>query len=567
MASLVDFGRLGRGLLLVALVGVIAGCTSGGEPSSIPPTTAIPGIAEPAGLEVDEFGIVDISAITAGFVPEITEGDIEVAESDSGTLYIYSFPTRELTDGVTVDLQARWDPVEDGLQPGLEWKLAGDEASPSEFGFVVSIPKSFGASPSDMTFDPQPTEIVDADVVAKWTVDPIKNPIVTALSGQLVQQGDPAAVIMMILDRLNDQRIHAELTACHSSFRDAETIPQCYLAVVTRNARHFGTQSCDILEKMIVAASADDLSTESYHGFAAACGTVVELASSGATGGCERLADDSEAYAGCLIHVSRLMMGECPIGDALERQICVYDIAVALEFSAACNVIERLGSTEMANDCRATTEKDPKYCARTNDATLRASCCEVFRGTDAFETCLGTQPDITTTTGAQDTTTTVVEATATTEPGEEDLPPAIPAGVYTGSFDARLMADVIGQDSGIPEINTMTIGIDGEGLVSGHLHVHQEGLFLGCTGAMSDWVGTVDPGQIIGPRLPLTVTAMTKTMETSPFYATWADAQCLTSPEIEYNQGPLSLVFDTIQGGSLSGVAQDYVPFELQLVP
>ncbi len=113
----------------------------------------------------------------------------------------------------------------------------------------------------------------------------------------------------------------------------------------------------------------------------------------------------------------------------------------------------------------------------------------------------------------------------------------------------------------------MTIGIDGEGLVSGHLHVHQEGLFLGCTGAMSDWVGTVDPGQIIGPRLPLTVTAMTKTMETSPFYATWADAQCLTSPEIEYNQGPLSLVFDTIQGGSLSGVAQDYVPFELQLVP
>jgi hypothetical protein len=84
---------------------------------------------------------------------------------------------------------------------------------------------------------------------------------------------------------------------------------------------------------------------------------------------------------------------------------------------------------------------------------------------------------------------------------------------------------------------------------------------------MSDWVGTVNPGQIIGPRLPPTVIATTKTKKAVLLYATWADAQCLTSPEIEYNQGPLSLVFDTIQGGSLSGVAEDYVPFELQLVP
>jgi hypothetical protein len=129
------------------------------------------------------------------------------------------------------------------------------------------------------------------------------------------------------------------------------------------------------------------------------------------------------------------------------------------------------------------------------------------------------------------------------------------------------MADVIAQDFGTPQINTMTIGIDAEGRVSGDLHIHQEGQFMGCPGAMSDWAGIVDSGQIIGPHLPLTVVATTKTMETVPFDATWADAQCLPSPEIEYNQGPLSLVFDTINGGRLSGVAEDYVPFELQLVP
>ncbi|MCK5806470.1 MAG: hypothetical protein KAI66_26800, partial [Lentisphaeria bacterium] len=428
MASVVKFGRLGRGLLLVVLVGVIAGCGSSddaSQPPSDPLETASSANAKPASLEVDEFGIVDIPAITGGFTPEITEGDIEITEGDVGTSYSYTFPTRELTGGVKVDLQARWDPVGDGLQPGLEWKLAGDGTSPSEFGFVVSIPKSFGESPAEIAFDPQPTAIIDADVVAKWTVDPIKNPIITALSSQLVQRGDPSVVIMMILEHLNTQRIHAELTACHSPFRDAETVPQCYLAVVTQNAQHFGTQSCDILQKMLVAASADDLGTRSYHGFSAACGTVVELASSGATGGCERLTKDSDAYAGCLIHVSRLMTGECPVGDVLERQICVYDIAVALEFSAACSVIRRLGNPEMADDCFATTENDPKYCARTDNAALRESCCENFRGTDAFDTCLGTQSDIATTTGAQDTTTTATEDTATTEPGEEDLPPAI----------------------------------------------------------------------------------------------------------------------------------------------
>jgi len=112
-----------------------------------------------------------------------------------------------------------------------------------------------------------------------------------------------------------------------------------------------------------------------------------------------------------------------------------------------------------------------------------------------------------------------------------------------------------------------TIGVDAEGLVSGDLHVHQEGLFMGCTGSLSDWAGIIDPGLIIGPHLPLTVTATVNTMETSPYYATWANAQCLTSPAIEYNQGLLPLVFDTVNGGTLSGIAEDYVPFELQLVP
>jgi hypothetical protein len=583
MASLVNFGRFRRGLLPLILLGVIAGCSSGEETPGLSHSSTLSNVptesTETVGLDPDEFGTVDVSAITAGFLPEISEDDLVVTETDAGTSYSYTFPTRDLADGVTVALAARWDPIDEGLRPSLEWRLGGDETSSTEFGFVVSIPKTFGESPAEMTFDPQPTEIIDADVVAKWTVDPIENPIITALSNQIVRQDDPAAVIMTILDHLNTQRIHAEMTACHSPFRDPETVPQCYLAVVAQNAHHFGTQSCGVLERMIVAANANDLSARyPYPGFAAACETVAELASSGASVGCDQFADnseDSEEYVGCLYQVGTLMLGECPVGDVLEHQICTYDVAVALKVPTLCNLIRSSGNPEMADDCFATTTNDPKYCSRTKDAKLRASCCEVFRGTGSYDTCLGT-PDATTTTVTEDTTTTVdenttttaaSEETTTTEPGDENLPPAIPAGVYTGSFDARIMADVIAQDFGTPQINTMTIGIDAEGRVSGDLHIHQEGQFMGCPGAMSDWAGIVDSGQIIGPHLPLTVVATTKTMETVPFDATWADAQCLPSPEIEYNQGPLSLVFDTINGGRLSGVAEDYVPFELQLVP
>jgi hypothetical protein len=112
MASSVNFGRVGKRLLPLVLVWVMAGCGSTEEvstpPPSSPPSSAITGTAEAAGVEVDEFGIVDMSSIVDGFFPEITESDIEVIEDETGVSYLYVFPTRELSDGVTVDLQARW---------------------------------------------------------------------------------------------------------------------------------------------------------------------------------------------------------------------------------------------------------------------------------------------------------------------------------------------------------------------------------------------------------------------------------------------------------------------------
>jgi hypothetical protein len=131
-----------------------------------------------------------------------------------------------------------------------------------------------------------------------------------------------------------------------------------------------------------------------------------------------------------------------------------------------------------------------------------------------------------------------------------------------------MMADVIAFDFGVPEINTMTVGIDAEGLISGDLAVHQQGLFMGCPGAESDWSGTIDTGQIIGPALPHTVTVTLQVTEAYPFDAsTWNNAQRVWPPVISTEQSSLPLTFEAFQDGLLTGLAGDYVPFELELTP
>jgi hypothetical protein len=304
-------------------------------------------------------------------------------------------------------------------------------------------------------------------------------------------------------------------------------------------------------------------------GISSACKSVLQLATTGTPGAFENVTASGASgdYWNCVHWVSKLLLDACPVDRSLEGQFCAYEGAVALNTARGCDWIEELGNTEMPNDCRAALTNDPSYCSTTDDAALRTSCCETFRGTNDYNTCIGDSQG--TTTVAQDSTTTsVAQDTTTTEPGEEDGPPAIPAGIYTGSFDAQTMAEVNAHDFGVPEINTMTVTIDDDGLISGDLAVHQEGPFQGCPGAMSDWVGTIDSGQIVGPDLPVTTIFTVQTVEAVPFDAgTWNNSRCLPTPEMYYEEGSIPFVFNKIHSGTLSGEAGDYVPFELQLVP
>ena len=580
MIGVVGFRRVGSWVLLFVLAGVIAGCGSGVEvsaPSSSTPTTANAETAEPVGLEVDELGLIDTSAITASFLPEITENDIEVIEGDAGTSYRYVFPTQELSDGVSIDLEARWDPVDGGLQPSVTWNLVGDETSPSDFVFVASLPKSFAETVDDIVFDPPPDEIIEPDPVVEWDFDATRPVTISGISDFLMTWnragGDASDVPVIILNALNDHRIHRELSVCaglvpNRSLLTPDTSPAslmipCYLKVVALNASTFGGESCAHLGEMIGTWGDNPA-------FLFACQSVVQFAEGGnATAGCDQAPTPSQREA-CLTTMWGLLAGDCPAGDPVEQQICMYDAAVAVSDEERCDYLARLGSPEMANDCRAAISKDPSWCAETEDADLRASCCENFRGTDAYDTCLGSIEETATgedtTTTIEEDTTTVPDETTTTEPAEEELPPAIPAGTYVGSFDEALLIDLLAYDFDKPEINTISVTVDEEGSISGEIAVYQEGLFMGCP-EVDDWRGSIDAGQVIGDELPQIVTATLQLSGLESFEASWADAHCRMPPVPYSEQSSLPLSFNRIEDGLLTGDVDDYMPFELRLVP
>jgi hypothetical protein len=143
----------------VVLVGVIAGCggSSGTETAS--------STLDPPAVQAT-VDVVSAKAITADFLPNITADDIEIIEGPDGTSYRHVFTAREFVEGATFEIEARWDPVDGGLQPSLTWTLEGEASQDGTFPFVVDIPKSFAATVDDISFDPAPDEIIDADPVS-----------------------------------------------------------------------------------------------------------------------------------------------------------------------------------------------------------------------------------------------------------------------------------------------------------------------------------------------------------------------------------------------------------------
>ena len=569
MHGLLGIRRAGWWLVLLFFVLLLsaAGCGSDGE-APVPSFDASGTTVVDPVLEVGEFGIVDSSVFTDVFLPEITEDDIEVLEGDVGTSYRYVFPTRELSDGVSFDLEARWDPVDGGLQPSLVWNLTGDETSPSDFAFPVSLPKGFAETVDDITFDPQPDEIIDPDPVVRWEFDATRPVTISAISDVLVvwdrAGGDVSLIPLVIMATLNDYRIHSELSSCArfapgvsmliSDATATGLMVQCYLRVVAVNASTFGGESCAKLGEMIGTWG-------NKPAFQYACQSVVGFATGGgATTGCDRAPTPSQRE-NCLSVMWGLLAGGCPAGDPVEQQICVYDAAVAVSDAHRCDYLAHLGSPEMANDCRAAITKDPSYCAKTADPKLAASCCENFRGTDAYDTCLASTG---TDAGEADTTATTSDGDADAdEPGDEDPGLAIPAGIYTGSFDVQPLTSHFFLDTAVTHLNTITIAIDGSGSISGDFTAYQTGPQIGCPGGEEKLVGTIDAGQTIGPTLPQKVTV---TQERSGVFAPGFNSElgeCASEPDIWAEESSAVLVIEDVQDGVLTGTLGTHLPFEL----
>ncbi len=560
MSAVLGIRRAGWWMLLVFFVLPVSagGCGSGGE-AVAPSLDASGTTVEDPVSGVDAWEPVDTAAFTEAFLPEITVDDIEALEGDGGMSYRYVFPTRELSGGVVFDLEARWDPVDGGLQPSLMWNLTGDETSPSDFVFVASMPKSFAETVDDIVFDPEPTRIINPDVVAEWLADLLVSSEVhfTATSKTIVGSDEAVDVIGSILAHANAIRLHSELSVCSEWTHHLPSMAACFLAVVADNPGYFTPDSCDVL-----GVTVRQLSIYPEWGtiFSAACTTVVGRIRYGTPISCDSVSGADRE--GCLKLMWGVLSGACNGLDRLDQQICVYEAAAALGDEARCVSLENLGNPEMANDCRAAITKDPSWCAKTEDPKLRASCCENFRGTDAYDTCLASVGADVTEEGT--TATTSIDETVADEPGEEDLGLAIPAGIYTGSFDVQPLTSHFFLESAVTHLNTITIAIDGSGSISGDFTAYQTGLQAGCPGAEERLVGTIDAGQTIGPDLPQKVTV---TQERSGVFSlgfSSEDGECAAEPDIWAEEGPNVLVLEGIQDGVLTGTLGIYLPFALE---
>ncbi len=364
--------------------------------------------------------------MTDAFYPEITEDDIEVIEGDGGPSYRYVFPVRELSDGVSLHMAARWDPVGDGYQPSVIWGLAGDESSPSDFAFVGSLPKSFAETVDDITFDPPPDEVINPDAVTVQVVDTRQPVVIKAVSHDPVatlDAGDPLEMLTAMAQRLNDIRVQAEVTACSKYANTPMVLQVCVLDVTAKHPDAFGGNPCGTLTDELNATL---YASDAWASFTAACENVVDTVKTGAAAKCPSTLSPDEFNA-CQETMLLWLVTRCnSSARGIDLQICAYDAVVAVGDEWRCDI---LASADMAWDCHAAVSKWPGWCAKIDDPAHAASCCENFKGTDQYDACLASIPgdeaagESAPTTPDSSTETTGSAESVTAAPKAEESPP------------------------------------------------------------------------------------------------------------------------------------------------
>ncbi len=396
----VDVGRLSAGQHRVDYVATWSRAVSNGRAAYGPGTEnpvhtggctfQVTAGARTTPVELSQVALADLEAldygrIAASLLPPVDPARIQQLGVNGTGLpaYItYAFEPEEIAPGVFVDTTVAWLITAEAIQPALRWEFRNEGGVSGTVEYIADIPKSFASTVADIKFSLPPTEVIQDDPIVKWLIDigEAINRRIDARTTNMMSLSHPSAVIPLLEQfqgGLRDISLRRQFQACQRLTGPLEA-PICALTVLVQNPEYFDKKICDTLPRDVTGGA-----TRADAVFAEACRNLLEPYDNLH---CNAIRDANEREA-CLILTRNVLASACEGLTGLERDLCLYDVAVHSAQPRGC---EAISEADMVQDCRAQLSGDPAYCAEISDPARREACCAIFQAdADQYAACMG----------------------------------------------------------------------------------------------------------------------------------------------------------------------------------
>ena len=353
------------------------------------------GTATGAAQQVDLSSLesVDYAAIAASIPPPVDPERIQQTGDNGAGLpatLTYEFEPEEIAPGVFVDTTASWALSETAIQPTLSWEFRNEGGRTDPLEFTVDIPKEFASSVDEIVFNVPPTEIIEADPVFRWllVMDNVMRGRIDANSLRLMAISEPDNTLAL-LEGFQKQlvliNLRRQFQSCQRASGNELDKSICSMTVILQNREHFNLSICDTFGHIT-----DEGDKAVNVVFANACRNLLQPVDDNLHCDFKEKTDRNYRNA-CLTLTRSVLATSCEGLTGVERNLCLYDVAVHVKDLRGCTIIE---DADMAQDCRAQLSGDPAYCAEIADAARHGACCAIFQADAArYAACMGEQEE------------------------------------------------------------------------------------------------------------------------------------------------------------------------------
>ncbi len=304
--------------------------------------------------------------------------DLDTDQNGAFDEVIYHFPPRPLETDVRLQTNLIYSSGETASvpQPGIYYKayllfpenLSGQE---KQVRFTFEIPKYFARSVDELSFQPQPSRIVNPDPVVLYDMtlpaQSARNAFHLAAPSQLLQEqeaqaiyigstiGDPIVSYIIAKERLRANALAEMREACKAVPPELKSI--CYLSMVADFKDIIGKGEMEQIcigevtgyERRLCLSLARDSAAE-----------------------CDSLSAEEDIFACKGFYVRQ----KCKGLDGGELQACLRDTSISSKAPLGCADLQ---DPDIRNDCFARAGGDASYCKQINNTARREACEKALR--------------------------------------------------------------------------------------------------------------------------------------------------------------------------------------------